>query len=219
MYKIRIPSTNQIYTIDTEEKLKPHQEVLVEAEQIIEPAIVFCDKIRKQEMAGVTQANFKRILMEEDREKKKQLKDKAQDFLQEAKAKATRHGLDIKILDADLSFDEKKLTFYFSADNRVDFRSLVADMVGTFRKIIRLQQIGPRDEARLYGGFGRCGRELCCHRFLANTEKVNSDLAVIQEIGGGKLQKMTGCCGRLMCCLSYETEDMKEIKKNSEAGK
>jgi len=205
-YKIQVKTTNQIYKIETEETLKPGQEVLVEAEQIIEPAVVLCPKILKSEESDLALANFQRILSPEDEQNKARLKKQAENYLSEAVAKVMRHNLDMKILDADLSFDEKKLTFYFSAENRVDFRSLVADMLGSFRKIIRLQQIGPRDETRLFGGYGRCGQELCCKRFLNNMEKINSDIAVVAEVNGKNLQKMTGCCGRPMCCLSYELE-------------
>ncbi len=208
MYRIRIPSTGQIYLIETDEALKSGQEILIEADQIIEPAVVICEKNCPKDK-DLSFANFQRALTDEDQKTKTKLKEKALSFLDETLAKAQRHNLDLKILDADLSFDERKLTFYFSAESRIDFRSLVADMVGSFRKIIRLQQVGPRDQTRLFGGYGRCGQELCCHRFLGNTEKISADLAAIQEIGGGKLSKMTGCCGRLMCCLSYEAEDKK----------
>lgn len=214
MYKIRIPTTGQIYWLEVDEKLAPGELVLVEAEQIIEPAMVLCDKMVNPPTGGetepISQANFQRVLSDVDLETKAALKEKALGFLDEAVAKAHRHNLEMKILDADLSFDEKKLTFYFSAENRIDFRSLVADMVGSFRKIIRLQQIGPRDETRLFGGFGRCGQELCCHRFL-DTQKISADMASLQEMGGGKLQKMTGCCGKPMCCLSYEVAPRKNL--------
>jgi len=213
MYTIRIPTTNQVYKIEAAEELKPGQEVLVEAEQIIESAIVICDKCPKNTIEGLAEAVFQRALRPEDQLLQKDLKTKAVGYLDETNKKIFRHNLDMKILDADLSFDEKKLTFYFSAEGRIDFRSLVADMVGSFRKIIRLQQIGPRDEMRLFGGLGRCGQELCCRRFLGNTDKINTDLAGLQEIGGGKLSKMIGCCGKLMCCLTYEMEGAKDLTK------
>jgi cell fate regulator YaaT (PSP1 superfamily) len=117
--------------------------------------------------------------------------------------------LEMKIVDADISFDEKKITFYFSSETRVDFRALVSDMVGSFRKIIRLQQVGPREETRMMGGIGRCGQELCCHRFIKDLDGMAAEMAAIADKGGQKLSKMTGCCGRLMCCLSYESEDKK----------
>lgn len=215
MQKIRIPTTNQVYRIETAEELKSGQEVLVEAEQILEPAIIVCDKCKKQETEGLVEAIFTRALTEEDLLQKKQLKEMAVGYLEETNKKIFRHGLDMKILDADLSFDEKKLTFYFSAAGRIDFRALVADMVGSFRKIIRLQQIGPRDEMKLFGGLGRCGQELCCKRFLASTDQINADLTGLQEIAGGKLSKMTGCCGKLMCCLSYEVEDVRDLAKET----
>jgi len=215
-YQVRVLSTGQIYKIETNEELHKGQDCLVEAEQIAEPAVSLCLKCPKKDIESLPQANFTRAMTEADFSLRNSLKTKAQGYLPEVQSKALRHGLNMKLVDADLSFDEKKITFYFSAEGRIDFRSLVSDMVGSFRKIIRLQQIGPREETRLMGGFGRCGQELCCHRFLKDLDTVSSEMATLQEMGGSKLSKMTGCCGRLMCCLSYEVEDIKDLKKEVE---
>lgn len=215
MNQIRVFSTNQNYQIETTTKLLPGVEILVEAEQILEPAIVVCEKCPKNQTQGLPEAKFVRELSPEDQANKKVLKEKAQKFVDEAQNKVMRHGLDMKIIDATLSFDEKKLTLYFSAEGRVDFRALVADMVGSFRKIIRLQQIGPREETKLAGGYGRCGQELCCHRFIKDLEGISSEMSALQETSGGKFSKMTGCCGRLMCCLSYEKDEMKRFENSS----
>ena len=211
MNQIRVYSTNQTYQIQTETKLAPGQEILVEAEQILEPAIVTCDKCPKKANEIFPEAKFIRVVSTEDLQMKKSLKEKAKHYVDEAQTKTMRHGLNMKIVDANLSFDEKKLTLYFSAEGRVDFRALVADMVGSFRKIIRLQQIGPREETKLAGGYGRCGQELCCHRYIKDLEGISSEMATLQETSGGKFSKMTGCCGRLMCCLSYEKDDLKKF--------
>jgi cell fate regulator YaaT (PSP1 superfamily) len=202
--QVRVLSTGQPYKIVVDEQSVASQNVLVEAEQITELAVLMCNKCHKREIESLPEAKFLRIVSGEDQIQKKKLKEKAASFIMEAQNKVIRHGLNMKISDADLSFDEKKLTFYFSAEGRVDFRALVADMVGSFRKIIRLQQIGPREETRLMGGYGRCGQELCCKRYIKDLDSISAQMAIIQENGGSKLSKMTGCCGRLMCCLSYE---------------
>jgi cell fate regulator YaaT (PSP1 superfamily) len=212
MGKIRIPSTGQIFAVETDLKLESGEEVLAEVDGILEPA-VFCGGGCQKEVASSSSVRVLKVLSQEDIEFKQKQHEKARTYVNEARSKAFRHGLDLKILDADFSFDEKKLTFYFSADGRVDFRSLVADMVGSFNRIIRLQQIGPRDEMKLYGGFGKCGRELCCAKFLSNLDGVSLELVENQELAGGKSPKFAGCCGKLMCCLAFENNSPKEIKK------
>lgn len=209
MNQIRVLSTGQTYKINVEPVLLKGQEILVEAEQILETALVLCMKCPKKDIESLPEALFVRVLNKEDQQMKKDLKLKAQKFTTDAQTKVLRHMLNMKIVDADLSFDQKKITFYFSSEGRVDFRALVSDMVGSFRKIIRLQQVGPREETRLMGGIGRCGQELCCHRFIKDLDSVADEMAAISERGGSKLSKMTGCCGRLMCCLSYENEEKK----------
>jgi len=202
MLKIRVPSTGQIFEVETDLALKSGETVLAEIDGILEPAI-FCNGNCSKEVAS-SDVRILKVLSQEDLDFKKELHKKAKTFIDEARSKAFRHGLDLKILDADFSFDEKKLTFFFSAEGRIDFRSLVADLVGTLNKIIRLQQVGPRDQAKLYGGFGKCGRELCCARFLSNLDNITLEMVENQEISGGKSPKFSGCCGKLMCCLAYE---------------
>jgi len=213
-YSLKIPSTGQICKVESKLKLNPGQEVLVELESIIEPAIILCDKknLNANSESKEIRVKILRTITPEDLQFKEELAKKARKYLDESKAKVFRHGLEMKILEAELSFDEKKLTFYFSAEGRIDFRALVADMVGSFHKIIRLQQVGARDEAKLFGGFGKCGRELCCAKFLNNLESITLEMAEVQEIANTKPSKITGCCGKLMCCLSYEADLYNEIK-------
>ncbi len=213
MNQIRVLSTGQIYKVDANEDLAKGQDVLVEAEQILEPAISLCTTCPKKDIESLPETKFIRIMTLEDQTRRRELKEKARQFVPEAQEKSMRHRLNMKISDAELSFDEKKLTFYFLAEGRIDFRALVADLVGSFRKIIRLQQIGPREETRLVGGYGRCGQELCCKRFIKDLDGISAQMAVMQESGGQKISKMTGCCGKLMCCLSYENAELKEAKK------
>lgn len=209
--KIKINSTGQIFTATAEQELEPNQEVLVEIENVVEPAKVICQKsCPKQEVTE--NCRFIRVLKEEDENTRSDLKKQANEFLNKAQEKVFRHGIEMKILDADLSWDQKKIIFYFSAPGRVDFRSLVADMAGDFRKIIRLQQVGARDEARLFGGFGKCGRELCCSKFLSDIEGVSGDVTEATENQGIKPSMLTGCCGKLMCCLAYEDNQSKDTK-------
>jgi len=122
-----------------------------------------------------------------------------------AREKVIQHGLKMKVSEAEWQLDRNKLTIYFTADRRVDFRELVRDLARTFRTRIELRQIGVRDEAALLGGVGRCGRELCCSTWLKELKPVSLQLAKDQRLSLNPAQ-ISGCCGRLMCCLTYEHE-------------
>lgn len=117
--------------------------------------------------------------------------------------KVIQYGLKMKVSEAEWQFDRNKLTIYFTAERRVDFRELVRDLARTFRTRIELKQIGVRDEAALLGGVGRCGRELCCSTWLRELKPVSLQLAKDQRLSLNPAQ-ISGCCGRLMCCLTYE---------------
>ena len=123
-----------------------------------------------------------------------------------------KHNLDMNLLDAVFTFDGKKVTFFFTSDNRVDFRELVKDLVSSFRARIELRQIGSRDQAKLVGGIGMCGRELCCCTFLNKFAPVTLRTARDQgmSLNPGKLN---GACGRLMCCLQFEKEAYADARK------
>jgi len=121
-----------------------------------------------------------------------------------------QHNLDMKLVDANFAFDGSRLTFAFVADGRVDFRDLVKELTRYFNKNIRLQQIGIRDEAKLLGDHGKCGRGLCCRGFLTSFSSITSEMADIQNIAHRGSDRISGACGRLMCCLSYEVEGYKE---------
>ena len=122
------------------------------------------------------------------------------------------HGLEMKLVDVEYQFDRKKITFYFTSDNRVDFRALVRDLASRYRTRIELRQIGVRDEARRLGGVGVCGRRLCCTTFLREFEPVVTQFAKDQNLALNPT-KLSGCCGRLMCCLRYEREYYTEALK------
>ena len=122
------------------------------------------------------------------------------------------HGLKMKVTEAEWQFDRKKLIIYFTAERRVDFRELVRDLARTFRTRIELRQIGVRDEAALLGGMGRCGRELCCSTWLPELKPVSLQLAKDQRLSLNPAQ-ISGCCGRLMCCLMYEHQTYVEARR------
>lgn len=125
--------------------------------------------------------------------------------------KIAQHGLPMKLVKAEYSFDGSRLTFYFTSEKRVDFRLLVRDLARTFKSRIELRQIGPRDEAKLLGGIGPCGRLLCCATFLPDYARVSIKMAKDQDLPLNPA-KISGVCGRLLCCLSYEHEQYLEIK-------
>lgn len=114
--------------------------------------------------------------------------------------------LPMKLVDVHFSFDGSRITFVFIADGRVDFRELVKDLTRHFNRTIRLQQIGIRDEAKLIGDYGHCGCQLCCRRFLSELSSITSEMADLQQVAHRGSERLSGICGRLMCCLAYEQE-------------
>lgn len=124
-------------------------------------------------------------------------------------ATVKRLDLEMKLVDVVFSLDNNRITFAFVADGRVDFRTLVKELTAYFNKGIRLQQIGIRDEAKLVGDNGRCGRGLCCRQHLTKFSSVTGEMADVQGLGGRGSERISGCCGRLMCCLGYEFEGYK----------
>ena len=127
--------------------------------------------------------------------------------------KIADHGLDMKLVDVECSFEGNKILFFFSSDGRVDFRELVKDLAGVFRTRIELRQIGVRDEARMLGGLGICGRPFCCGSFMEDFAPVSTKMAKIQSMSLNPA-KISGCCGRLMCCLRYEQPAYEELVKH-----
>jgi cell fate regulator YaaT (PSP1 superfamily) len=129
-----------------------------------------------------------------------------------AREKVAQYNLKMKVSETEWQFDRNKLTIYFTAERRVDFRELVRDLARTFRTRIELKQIGVRDESALLGGVGRCGRELCCSSWLRELKPVSLQLAKDQRLSLNPAQ-ISGCCGRLMCCLTYEHEAYLQARK------
>jgi cell fate regulator YaaT (PSP1 superfamily) len=151
-------------------------------------------------------ANEKDILRHDDNLKKRE---KAMTQCQE---KIRKHNLEMKLIDVEYAFDNTKIIFYFTADGRVDFRELVKDLASVFKMRIELRQIGVRDEAKMLGGIGACGRSLCCHSWLPDFEPVSIKMAKVQNLSLNPT-KISGSCGRLMCCLKYENATYQALKK------
>ncbi len=128
--------------------------------------------------------------------------------------KIRAHHLDMKLVDVEYTFDGGKILFYFTADGRVDFRELVKDLAGVFRTRIELRQIGVRDESKMVGGFGMCGRPFCCSTFLGDFQPVSIKMAKEQGLSLNPV-KISGTCGRLMCCLKYEQEAYEHLLRHT----
>lgn len=150
-----------------------------------------------------------RIVTEKDEKMRAQNKAKEKDAFKTCFEKIEAHGLPMKLIDVEYKYDGSKVIFYFTADKRIDFRELVKDLAAIFRTRIELRQIGVRDEVKRCGGNGICGRELCCCSFLGNFETVSIKMAKEQNISLNP-SKISGNCGRLMCCLKYEQEVYEE---------
>ncbi|HIW21264.1 MAG TPA: stage 0 sporulation family protein [Candidatus Dorea intestinavium] len=144
------------------------------------------------------------------KEEKKKIKEKEAFVICQEKIK--KHGLEMKLIDAEYTFDRNKVLFYFTADGRIDFRELVKDLAGVFRTRIELRQIGVRDETKIKGGIGICGRELCCHSYLSEFAPVSIKMAKDQNLSLNPT-KISGVCGRLMCCLTNEEAVYEELNK------
>ena len=154
-----------------------------------------------------------RIATQQDLDSLQMYKSKEQEALQICEEKIKKHNLDMHLTDVEYKFDGSKLLFYFTAEGRIDFRELVKELASIFKTRIELRQIGVRDEVRRIGGNGVCGRELCCCSFLGNFETVSIKMAKEQNISLNPA-KISGNCGRLMCCLKYEYEAYEDKLKN-----
>ncbi len=141
-------------------------------------------------------------------------KTRAQEAFVICKQKIENHGLDMHLVEAECTFDVNKILFYFTADGRVDFRELVKDLASVFHTRIELRQIGVRDEAKMIGGLGACGRELCCASYMDDFQPVSINMAKEQNLSLNPA-KISGTCGRLMCCLKYEHEVYAELQKKT----
>jgi len=155
-----------------------------------------------------------RLATEADLEMEQTNKEKEQRAFQTCLEKIREHKLDMKLVDVEYSFEGDKILFFFTSDGRVDFRELVRDLAGIFRTRIELRQIGVRDEAKMLGGLGICGKPFCCSQFLDDFQPVSIKMAKTQNLSLNPT-KISGACGRLMCCLKYEQDAYEELVKNA----
>ena len=155
-----------------------------------------------------------RLATEADKKTMEQNLQFEKDAFKVCEEKIQKHKLDMKLVSVEYTFDRSKILFYFSADGRVDFRELVKDLAGVFRTRIELRQIGVRDEAKMIGGLGICGRPLCCSAFLENFQPVSINMAKDQGLSLNPT-KISGTCGRLMCCLKYENDTYQELLRET----
>ncbi len=153
-----------------------------------------------------------RVATEEDRARLEENKKKEKEAFRICEEKIKKHNLGMKLVEAEYTFDNNKILFYFTADGRVDFRELVKDLASVFRTRIELRQIGIRDEAKMLGGLGICGRNLCCAAYLDDFHPVSIRMAKEQGLSLNPT-KISGSCGRLMCCLKYEQDCYEELLK------
>lgn len=151
-----------------------------------------------------------RIATEEDKRNEEKNREKEKEAFDICQEKIRKHNLDMKLINAEYTFDNNKVLFYFTADGRIDFRELVKDLAAVFRTRIELRQIGVRDETKIRGGIGICGRPLCCHTYLSEFAPVSIKMAKEQNLSLNPT-KISGVCGRLMCCLTNEEETYEEL--------
>ncbi len=187
-------------------KLKKNDRVVVSCEHINELGIVECEKSNEIGNDQILRQAAKRDL--DAFEKYEKEKDAVVDS---CKDEVKKMGLAMKIVDARISLDGKQIIFAFTSDGRVDFRELVRNLSTQFKKNVRMQQIGSRDEARKLGDCGVCGRELCCVKFKNSIPSITTDMARIQQIAHRGTERISGSCGRLMCCLAYEAQCYREM--------
>ena len=153
-----------------------------------------------------------RISTEEDDRREQKNREREREAFWICRERIQKRGLEMKLIDAEYTFDNSKVLFYFTADGRVDFRELVKDLAGVFRTRIELRQVGVRDETKILGGYGSCGRPLCCHTWLSDFVPVSIKMAKEQNLSLNP-GKISGVCGRLMCCLKNEAETYEELNK------
>lgn len=194
-------------------KIAPGEKVIVETARGVECGdVVIGNFMAEDEDIVHPLKEIFRIATEEDKEILKKNTERKAEIMQVFTEKIGEHKLNMKPIDVECTFDNGKIMFYFTAENRVDFRDLVKDLAAIYRTRIELRQIGVRDEAKMLGGLGICGRQLCCATFLGEFQPVSIKMAKEQSLSLNPT-KISGTCGRLMCCLKYEQDNYEELLK------
>ena len=204
---VRFRTAGKIYYFDpTRFEINKGDHVIVETARGVEYGTVV-GGIREVDDSKVVQPlkPVLRIATDRDNEQEAANKGKEKEAFRICQEKIRKHGLDMKLIDAEYTFDNNKVLFYFTADGRIDFRELVKDLASVFKTRIELRQIGVRDETKILGGIGICGRRLCCHTHLSEFVPVSIKMAKEQNLSLNPT-KISGVCGRLMCCLKNEQD-------------
>lgn len=185
--------------------------VIVETARGVEygRVVVGTKKVKDEEVVQPLKSVI-RVATEQDKKAEEKNREKEKEAFKICQEKIRKHGLEMKLIDAEYTFDNNKVLFYFTADGRIDFRELVKDLAAVFRIRIELRQIGVRDETKIRGGIGICGRPLCCHTYLSEFAAVSIKMAKEQNLSLNPT-KISGVCGRLMCCLTNEEENYEEL--------
>ena len=211
---VRFKKAGKIYYFDPEDlDIKAGDNVIVETIRGIEygNAVVGIKEVSQEEIVAPLKKVI-RVATKEDAIKYEENKAKETEAFKICLEKIRNHDLGMKLIDVEYTFDNNKVIFYFTADGRVDFRELVKDLASVFKTRIELRQIGVRDEAKMISGLGPCGKELCCATFLGEFEPVSIKMAKEQNLSLNPA-KISGICGRLMCCLKYEQNVYEEVRK------
>ena len=211
---VRFRKNGKIYFFSPSElPIEIGQNVIVETSRGVEYGKVVLGKREiKSEKIISTLKPVIRIATPEDDEINEENKRKSKDAFRICLDKIAKHGLEMKLIDCEYTFDNNKVLFYFTADGRIDFRELVKDLASVFKTRIELRQIGVRDETKILGGIGICGRSLCCHTHLSEFVPVSIKMAKEQNLSLNPA-KISGVCGRLMCCLKNEQETYEYLNK------
>ena len=212
---VRFRTAGKIYFFDPVEfDIKRGDHVIVETARGVEYGTVVCNpkEVAEDEVIQPLKAVL-RVATEKDDEQERSNKIKEKEAFKICLEKIRKHNLDMKLIDAEYTFDNNKVLFYFTADGRIDFRELVKDLAAVFKTRIELRQIGVRDETKILGGIGSCGRPLCCHTHLSEFVPVSIKMAKEQNLSLNPT-KISGVCGRLMCCLKHEEETYEELNRN-----
>lgn len=204
---VRFRTAGKIYYFDPKNmEIKRGQHVIVETARGVEYGLVVVGtrEVPKEEVVQPLKPVI-RIATADDDERELRNREKEREAMAICQEKIRKHGLEMKLIDAEYTFDNNKILFYFTADGRIDFRELVKDLAVVFKMRIELRQIGVRDETKILGGVGICGRPLCCHTYLADFAPVSIKMAKEQNLSLNPT-KISGVCGRLMCCLKNEED-------------
>ena len=204
---VRFRTAGKIYFFDPKEfQVRSGDHVIVETARGIEFGSVVSERRQvKEKCIGDELKPVLRIATKEDEERAEKNREKEKEAYQICLEKIKEHNLDMKLVSTEYTFDNNKVLFYFTADGRIDFRQLVKDLAAIFKTRIELRQIGVRDETKILGGIGICGRCLCCHTYLSEFAPVSIKMAKEQNLSLNQT-KISGVCGRLMCCLKNEEE-------------